>query len=253
MEYPQPNIPHRTADGSAGHVARRTEVKAPESASRSEFRTVLRSKTMNSRPRHSFGSSTNSSRNATSVLLNASCRTCGTTLSDELPMTKKWASSSDIFKAYSDPSTSLSVRRSGPVRTSSVKNFQRIPKPGEIIWEFLIIKIRMILTRILTEIFRLLPDWPRRWSGLHRSIWRDAPHTQVNWKISRFPSIHFFIDLNNFITEFRQQGKFYDNYHFSRREIFNLPICIYAINAKISAGKNASSRGRDYVREILAW
>lgn len=95
----------------------------------------------------------------------------------------------------------------------------------------------MILTRILTEIFRLLPDWPRRWSGLHRSIWRDAPHTQVNWKISRFPSIHFFIDLNNFITDFRQQGKFYENYHFSRREIFNLPICIYAINAKISAGK----------------
>lgn len=136
MEYPQPNIPHRTADGSAGHVARRTEVKAPESASRSEFRTVLRSKTMNSRPRHSFGSSTNSSRNATSVLLNASCRTCGTTLSDELPMTKKWASSSDIFKAYSDPSTSLSVRRSGPVRTSSVKNFQRISKPGEIFWKF---------------------------------------------------------------------------------------------------------------------
>ena len=132
MEYPQPNIPHRTADGSAGHVARRTEVKAPEPTSRSEFRTVLRSKTMNSRPRHSLGASSSSSRNATSVLLNASCRTCGTTLSDELPMTKKWASSSDIFKAYSDPSTSLSVRRSGPVRTSSVKNFQRISKPGEI-------------------------------------------------------------------------------------------------------------------------
>ena len=131
MEYPQPNIPHRTADGSAGHVARRTEVKAPESTSRSEFRTVLRSKTMNSRPRHSLGASSTSSRNATSVLLNSSCRTCGTTLSDELPMTKKWASSSDIFKAYSDPSTSLSVRRSGPVRTSSVKNFQRITKPGE--------------------------------------------------------------------------------------------------------------------------
>lgn len=128
MEYPQPNIPHRTADVSAGHVARRTEVKAPE-PSRSEFRTVLRSKTMNSRPRHSLGSTVSSRNGATSVLLNASCRTCGTTLSDELPMTKKWASSSDIFKAYSDPS-SLSIRRSGPVRTSSVKNFQR--KPGEL-------------------------------------------------------------------------------------------------------------------------
>ena len=126
MEYPQPNIPHRTADVSAGHVARRTEVKAPENPTRSEFRTVLRSnsRTMNtsSRPRHSIGS--------TMSRLNASCRTCGTTLSDETTLNKKWASSSDIFKAYSDPSTSLSIRRSGPVRTSSVRNFQR--KPGKI-------------------------------------------------------------------------------------------------------------------------
>ncbi|CAG5109606.1 Oidioi.mRNA.OKI2018_I69.chr2.g4126.t1.cds [Oikopleura dioica] len=120
MEYPQPNIPHRTADVSAGHVARRTEVKAPENPTRSEFRTVLRSnsRTIN-RPRHSIGS--------TMSRLNASCRTCGTTLSDETTLNKKWASSSDIFKAYSDPSTSLSIRRSGPVRTSSVKNFQRKP------------------------------------------------------------------------------------------------------------------------------
>ena len=42
MDLPQPTIPHRTADHSAGRVARRTEVAAPPSHHNHQLKTLLR-------------------------------------------------------------------------------------------------------------------------------------------------------------------------------------------------------------------
>ena len=42
MDLPQPTIPHRTADQSAGRVARRTEVAAPPSHHNHQLKTLLR-------------------------------------------------------------------------------------------------------------------------------------------------------------------------------------------------------------------
>jgi len=117
MDIPQAQIPHRMVTGDAGHVAKRTEVKAVNPVRNTELRTLLRG-VKGARQSDGYGTGRRSfqrSDNFFDVKRSDNCSNCGATNTNSVgshsgaesdaddSIHRRWASSTDIFRAYSDP------------------------------------------------------------------------------------------------------------------------------------------------------
>jgi hypothetical protein len=123
MDIPQAQIPHRIVADNAGHVAKRTEVKIPDRIPQSPTIRNLLQGTLRNKINRGAQNTPNFSRGSSVKSRSDNCGNCGAnnsvgshsgTESDtEESGTRKWASSQDIFRAYSDTlRNSINSRRS---------------------------------------------------------------------------------------------------------------------------------------------
>ena len=164
MDVPQANIPHRMVTEGAGHVAKRTEVAASQSGlNNNDLKTLLREV-----KGHRGTLGPNSSLNGRSrVNRRSNCSSCSNQGGPLGPVSsigsysgadsgsdtssRKWASTTDIFKAYSDPirtstverknnatngirTTSLRVKTNKPEHTVRFASVRRNPKQGMLLF-----------------------------------------------------------------------------------------------------------------------
>ena len=119
MDSPQAQIPHRMVNEGAGHVAKRTEVRANSNPRNNDLRTILRGVKMIRDPilsktvRQSGSDGYSTGRRS---YQKSDCSNCGATTNSNSvgshsgaeseaddSIHRRWASSNDIFRAYSDP------------------------------------------------------------------------------------------------------------------------------------------------------